>query len=328
KDDTAHNGFTDDAGGVTVGVAHPVPTGPFAGDPCAVQVTVFSPHPTFFSKLFGMTGNETTMAVATISANGNGCMYFLSPTENTTFDGPQLNGPGCSLYTNNPQFTTHGGTVNVAGYGYSQTISDNGTKYPLATPVKIPPVSDPCHAIPGCAALAKFNPPNAPPGTPPCTHPTNSAGIMNPGCYTNDFIVTSGNTTMNPGLYVITGTSPSMHGNLTGTGVTMYVGLNGTAPSPNGSTWTMTPPTSGPYKGVSFYQVPGNSNAQTFDGTAVYLDGLVYMPSVTGITYNGQQRTYMVLILGAGTYHGNKTTLTFVGPTPGQSLIQNAVLGE
>ncbi|MEO6834349.1 MAG: pilus assembly protein TadG-related protein, partial [Candidatus Tumulicola sp.] len=54
KGDTARNGFTDGAGGVTVSVAHPVPTGPFTGDPCAVQVTVFSPHPTFFSKLFGM----------------------------------------------------------------------------------------------------------------------------------------------------------------------------------------------------------------------------------------------------------------------------------
>ena len=110
--------------------------------------------------------------------------------------------------------------------------------------------------------------------------------------------------------------------------MTIYVASGGSAPSPNGSTWTLSPPTSGAYTGVVYYQVPGNSSAQTFDGTATYMNGLIYAPSVTDITYNGQSRLYSGRRSWLGTYHGNKTSLTYVAPNPGQSLIQNAVLGE
>jgi hypothetical protein len=323
RDDSARNGYTH-GGTVTVNVNHPVASGPFAGDPCAVQVQVTSPHQTFFAKLFGLAGDETTEAVATISANNNTCAYFLSTTTNTTFDGGTLYGPGCALLTNNPDINPNGTKITLSGYGTSGSLSGSrNAQFLEAQPVKIPPVSDPCPEIAGCAALA-----NNPPSTSPCTHPTNPPGILNPGCYTNDFNI-NGTTTMNPGLFVITGNNSGKgHGDLSGTGVTIYVASGGSAPSPNGSTWTLSPPTTGAYTGVVYYQVPGNSNAQTFDGTASYMNGLVYAPSVTGVTYNGQSRLYSVVVLGSATYHGNKTSLTYVAPDPGQSLIQNAVLGE
>ena len=185
---------------MTVVPTHPVLTGAFAGDPCAVQVLVTSPHPTFFAKLFGLAGTETTEAVATISANNNGCAFFLSTTTNTTFDGGTLFGPGCALETNNPNINPNGTKITLAGYGTSGSLSGSqNAQFLAAQPVKIPPVSDPCPEIAGCAALA-----NNPPSTSPCTHPTNPPGVLNPGCYTTDFNI-NGTTTMNPGLFVITG---------------------------------------------------------------------------------------------------------------------------
>lgn len=325
--DTSQNGYANGSGGVLINTAPFRPTsGPFVTDPCAVQVQVYSPHLTFFSKLFGMTGEITTQAVATIAANNNGCAYYLDPNHQTTFSGPNIQAPGCSIYTNNQPFSIKGGQqVTVAGLGYSQTLQDSGgTKYTLASPVKIPPVTDPCMEIPGCAALTT----NPPPSSPCPSHAPNTAGVLNPGCYTTDFIV-NGNVTMQPGTYVINGQSPTMHGNLTGTGVTIYVTATGAMPATtNGSSITLTPPSTGPYAKVVFYQVPSNSNSQVFNGTPVDLSGLVYAPGMNDVTYNGQQRTYMVLILGSARYNGNQTNITFVAPAPGQSLIQNAVLAQ
>ncbi len=259
--------------------------------------------------------NETTEATATISSNSNGCAYYLDPNHQTKFDGPNVSAPGCSIYTNNNPFSVKGGPqVTVAGLGYSQGFTDSGgTKYTEASPVKVPPVSDPCPEIPGCAALA-----NNPPANSPCpSHAANSAGVLNPGCYLTDFNV-SGNVTMMPGTYVINGQSPTMHGNLTGSGVTIYVTATGAMPgTSNGSTITLSPPTSGPYSQVVFYQVPSNTNTQVFNGTAVSLNGLVYAPGMNDVTYNGQQRAYMVLVLGSVTYNGNSTNINYVAPDPG-----------
>src|SRR5581483_10577335 len=53
KSDSALNGYTDQAaangGTVAVTVNHPASSGPFASDPCSVQVQVYSPHPTFLA---------------------------------------------------------------------------------------------------------------------------------------------------------------------------------------------------------------------------------------------------------------------------------------
>lgn len=325
--DVARNGYTDDAGKVDIFVDHPVPNGPFVNDPCAVRVKVYSPHQTFFTQLFGMTGNTTTEATATIAANSNGCAFYLDPTQPTTFNGPNVYAPGCSIYTNNIPFSVKGGPqVTVAGLGYSQTYQDSpGTKYTEATPMKIPPATDPCMEIPGCRALTLDPPPQS-----PCpNHAANTPTVMNPGCYTTDFS-TTGNVTLMPGVYVITGDAGknAIKGNISGTGVTIYVAQNGQIQTTNGATLNITPPTTGEYAGVSYYQVPGNSSATVFNGTIFNVSGLFYAPSAENVTYNGQQRTYMVLVLGSATYNGNSTSITFYPPAPGQSLIQEAVLAQ
>ncbi len=68
--DSASNGFTTGTNNVTVLVNNPPATGPYAGNSCAVSIQVqASKTATFFTRLFGLNGAETTQAVGLLTAN-------------------------------------------------------------------------------------------------------------------------------------------------------------------------------------------------------------------------------------------------------------------
>ena len=73
RSDAANNGFTHGSGSVTVTISNPPSSGPYAGNTCAVQAQVFSPHGAFLSKLLvpNWQGEETTQATAAVVANNN-----------------------------------------------------------------------------------------------------------------------------------------------------------------------------------------------------------------------------------------------------------------
>jgi hypothetical protein len=123
---------------------------------------------------------------------------------------------------------------------------------------------------------------------------------LNPGYYPNGLYCTNGgDVTLNPGLYYIE------HGNLwinttgtvTGNGVTIYhngsdstaqlmqsYGLNvGICLCLTNNNYTFTPPTSGAYAGISFFQSPNYTGEAFYDfwGTGSLNVGLQYFPSST-----------------------------------------------
>jgi Putative Flp pilus-assembly TadE/G-like len=329
--DSTNNGFTNGANNVAITVTNPPASGPYAGNSCAVSVQVTaSKVPTFFTRLFGLTGAESTQAVGLVTANGNppGCLYLQSPTVSSTFNGDTVTAPGCGILINDTAIFNGDPKFDAAGIGYGGgTPIENGTTFTAATPAPMLKVADPCPEITGCAYIAANPPP-----TTGCTSYTKS-GITNltvtPGCYSSFTLNGDTNVTFAPGTYVFTG-STIFNGvnSLTGNGVTLYVPSGGTPPTFNGITnLTLSPPTSGSYAGVLYYQVPGNTNSPIFNGTAMKLSGLIYAPGATNVIFNGTNGGYLVVVVGAATFNGS-AAYDLATPPPGGSLIKQAVLAQ
>jgi hypothetical protein len=188
--------------------------------------------------------------------------------------------------------------------------------------VPIPAVADPCPEILGCAALAAGAPASG-----NCTsfNGNNFHGVLPSGCYSS--LSLNGATVTMSGTYVLTGSSSFNNATITGNGVTLYVTAGASAPNFNHITAaTMTPPTTGPYAGVLYYQVPSNTSGPNFNGTNVNLSGLVYCPACS-VNFNGANGGYLVLVLGSANFNGG-TANDFGTPPAGQSLIRNVVLAQ
>lgn len=323
--DASANGFpTGQVSPVT-----PPSSGPYAANACAISVQIATTNlAAFFSRLFGFPAgvSELTSATAVAETGGNGsCMYLLSPTTRTGFNGATVNSPGCAIALNfNANF--NGGTIAAPFIGYgSGTPNYGGTKFTMASPMPMLPVADPCPEIAGCAYLAAH-----PPSASNCTsyNSNGASATLSPGCYNSLNLDPPGTITLSPGLYVINGNFNNNGATLTGTGVTLYVTQNGSGPNLDyGPPVTLSPPTTGNYANVLYYQVPGNSSSINFNGSNVNMNGLIYAPSTTSANFDDNFGSYVVLVFGAMNFNQNNA-YDFASPPPGQSIIKQAVLAQ
>jgi putative Flp pilus-assembly TadE/G-like protein len=327
--DAASNGYTNGSGGVTVTVKNPAVVGPYAGQSCAVSAVVTNTKVNrFFSTILGG-GNTipvTTQAVATLVSNANGCIYLESPSQTFQLNGVNIQAPNCGILANSSTVQTNGGTVNVAGFGYAQSLQNNSTNYTKASPSRIPPFVDPCPEISGCSYLAANPQPQ-----------TNCQSVMlnggsqtiggnsNGNCF-SQIQVNGGTLTMLPGQYTITGLFQQNGGSIIGAGVSMYVTASGGPIQINGGNTTFSAPTTGSNAGVLIYQSPGNSQLLQLNGGNNSLAGLIYAPSAFG-QVNGTGGQYAVLVFADMQFNGTNTAV-YGGPTTGNSLIKNAVLAQ
>ena len=322
QQDAADNNFTN-AGSVSVAVSNPPSGGTFSSDQCAVMVKITSSNvPTFLTKLFGKPLiSTTTQAVARISNNNNSCVFLLDPNAQTNFNGSNIDAPGCSISMNGTA-NFNGASITAAHIGYAgSTPNENGASFPAASPVQIPPVVDPCGEIPGCASLAA-----SPPAAGNCSSFNGNAfhGALQPGCYSH-LNLNGANVTMS-GNYVLSGDSNFNGATVTGTNVTIYVPAGGSAPNFNGATVTLSPPATGPYAGVLYYQFPSNTSSPNFNGTYVSMSGLIYCPACDP-NFNGARGGYLVLVFGSANFNGGNAK-DFATPPAGQTLIRDVVLAQ
>jgi Putative Flp pilus-assembly TadE/G-like len=320
QSDAATNGYTNGANGVTVQVG--APSGPYASNNCALQVQITnSKTPTFFMKLFGKSSlSESTTAVAAVEANNNGCIYMLSATSDVSFSGDSLNAPHCGMLMNGTA-SFSGSTIDLANIGYAGAKpSEAGTTFTEASPQPMLPVANPCPEIAGCAYLAAN-----PPSSTACSNFSEAgySGSVSAGCYSS-FSCAGCTLTLNPGLYVFTGSISLSGVTMSGSGVTLYAAGTAT-PSFAGASVSLSPPTTGNYAGVLYYQVPSNTSDPSFSGSSNNLSGLIYAPGAQNVSFAGASGNYVVLVFGsmsqAGTSSGG-----FGGPPVGGSLIKNVVL--
>jgi hypothetical protein len=327
--DAQANGYTNGSGGVSVTINSPSVVGRYAGQSCSVSAVVTN---TKVNRFFtGMLGQEktipvSTQAVATLISNNNGCIFLMDPTKTFQLNGVNINAPTCGIMADSSMVQTNGGTVTIAGFGYSQSLQNNATSFPKATPQKIPTFADPCAEITGCAYLAA----NPEPTTGCTSYQLNGGtGSINAGptgvkCF-SQIQVNGGSLTMGPGIYVMTGIFQQNGGTVVGSNVTFYNAPGGSEQF-NGSSEAFTPENSGPTAGVLVYQVPSNTNIVQFNGGSNTLSGLVYAPGATG-QVNGTGGQYAVMVFGTMQFNGTNTA-DYSGPTTGNSLIKNPTLAQ
>lgn len=321
--DATANGYTNGIHNVTVVSSNPPATGAYAGNACAVSARITTSRvPSFFSKLFGVGSGATvsTQATAIVVADNSGCIYMLSRNQNTNFHGSNMQAPECGIYLNGSA-NFNGATVNAGSIGEANySGSNNGGTFTGATPKSILPVADPCSEIPGCAYLTAN-----PPSTSPCTGSYSGNGSLTPGCYAN-LNLHGANVTMSSGLYVFTGGANFNGATLTGSGVTIYMPAGATVNFNKVNGMTLTPPSTGNYAGVTYYQTPSNSNDINFNGSSTNISGLIYAPSAA-MNYNGSQGGYAVIVAAYANFN-NSTGEDFATPPAGQTILKNIVLGQ
>src|ERR1700729_3556820 len=322
--DATSNGYTNGSNNVAVVAQNPPATGPYAGNTCAVSATITTQHvPAFFTKVFGSQFQqgvtESTQAVAAVVANNSGCVYMLGQGQNTNFHGSNLQAPGCSIYLNGSA-NFNGATIDAAAIGEADySGSNNGGTFTGASPGKILPVADPCAEIAGCAYI-KANPPS----TSPCNL-TLGTGALQPGCY-NSLNAYGATVTLAPGTYVFAGGSNFNGASISGTGVTIYIPAGASTNFNKVSNMTLTPPATGNYADVTYYQVPSNSGDVNFNGSSTDISGLIYAPSAA-MNYNGSRGGYPVLVAAYANFNGSSGE-DFGSPPAGQTLIKNVVLAQ
>jgi len=324
-ENATNNGFAN-GGNVTVTPNNPPLSGPFASNPCAVSVTITSQHvATFFSKLFGYYNGmpESTLAVAEVTSTGAGCIFLLSMTAESNFNGDNVNASQCGMLINDTA-NFNGSTMHVLNIGYAGSApNENGSSFTEGLPAPMLPITDPCPEITGCAYLTAN-----PPSTSSCTSLNKNGynGTISPGCYSS-FNVNGSNVTLLPGTYVFTGNTNFNGSSITGSGVTLYVTASGTPPNFNGDPVTLSPPTTGGQAGVLYYQVPSNTSNPNFNGSNPSFSGLMYCPGAPDVNFNGASGGYLVLVFGGTNFNGS-TAFDFATPPPGQSLIKQAVVAQ
>jgi Putative Flp pilus-assembly TadE/G-like len=324
--DAANNAFSNSVN-TTVTVDNPPASGPFAGDNCAVNVTITTSHvSSFFTRMFGFGGGsggaqETTQATATLTSQGAGCIYMLQIGQNTNFNSSNVVAPYCSILLNGSA-NFHGSTVDAAGIGeYNYAGSNNGGTFTQASPVPILPVADPCPEIAGCAYLT-----SNPPSTSPCTGTYGGGATISPGCY-NNINLNKATVTFSPGLYVLPGSANLNQANITANGVTIYVPSGASINFNKANNLVLTAPTTGNTAGVAYFQSKSNLSDVNFNSSGSGITGLIYAPSAT-MNYNGSASVYTVIVAGYANFNLSSGQ-DFASPAPGQSpLVQRAVLGE
>jgi len=322
RSDAAKNGFTH-GGNVTVTVANPPASGVWAGASCAVDVAISTVKvASFFTRLFGKGSGvtESTESVAEVSANNNGCIYMLSPLANTNFNSGNIVAPGCSIYINGTaNFSSS--TVNAAMIGEANySGSNNSGTFTSGAPAPMQPVLDPCPTINGCAYLT-----NNPPSTSPCNGMYGGGGALTAGCY-NNLNLHGATVSLSPGLYVLTGSANFSGATITGSGVTLYVAAGASINFNMVNGFALSPPTTGNYTGVTYYQVLGNATTVNLNTSSSNISGLIYAPSAQ-LNYNAAQGGYTVLVASYGNLN-NSTGEDYGTPPVGQTLPQKVVLAQ
>jgi hypothetical protein len=294
KQAAAQDGFTDGVANVSVS-----PDPKYAGISGvynvadAVHVTISKTYATVFGAVIGNPNvTVTTSAVADDSQLTNGdCVYALTEgvTDNMNSGIMQL---GCNMTFNGSTLNMNGATI--IGTGTSPTllnvVGGIGGTPPSTTNVTITtgtaPVSDPCPGITDCAYAA-----SNPPSGLTCTNYADSnqgtiPPITTPVClgtgssFKNDIVTFNEGTS--PLIEIQSGAAVNFSGaTVTGNGVTFYLESNASMnTNTTGTKFVLTAPSDTSYAGIAIYQVPGNTNALTFNkNSGDVLDGIVYAPN-------------------------------------------------
>src|ERR1039458_9551407 len=338
------NGETNGVNGATVTVNNPPAAGSHTGS-AYVEVIVSQVEPTYFMKALHLNSlTVSARAVGTVATTPT-CLVTLGSTAPglSVTNGAALSVSSCGIIddaTGSGALTASGGspiTATSVGVVGTTSITNGATVTP--TPVTgITAVADPLSyfATPppssdytsGCSADPKISSSRT-------IGPSTSNSYV---CYQGLTISNGSTATLNPGLYIINGVAGSgknvfsvaggaiINGT---TGVTFYFVNGASFNFSNGASVNLTAPTSGPYRGLLFYQDPGDTAADSFVGGSVaVMNGIFYLPKAALTLSNGNSSTFSTdLVVGSLTMTGSATLKPYA-PLNASSPLSGARLVE
>jgi hypothetical protein len=297
----ASNGYSNDGTTSTVTVNIPPLTGSFLGKSGYAEVSVQYNQSRGFSGIWG----SSLMSVAARSvargiSNPLGpAILLLDPTMSkalgdTANGNVTVTGGSIVVNSNNSQagYLTGSGNVsapNINIYGNYGTSS--GGKFVGTVKTGVAPTADPLStlAVPDPTTMTLRSSSN---------YKISSSGTytLQPGLYTGGIAISapSGTVTLNPGIYYMQGGGFSDSGgmNLTGSGVMIYnapVHSSEQVELTSSGSLTLSPPTSGPYQGITIFQARSATAAVGITGNgSMNLTGTVYVAGANvNLTANG-----------------------------------------
>ena len=221
----SRNGFAASAS-TSFTVNNPPTSGAYSGNNNALELNVLQQQTPLFCKILGTpvtTIKNRGVASRTTVANNNGCFFALDPCpcgSNIIINGgASINASSCTIISNSTSSSSillnSGATLNIKNIHTAGDIYNNGATVTSTAPDEInaSPVADPLSYL-------------APPAVGGCDYTSytvngGSTGTMNPGVYCNDIIL-GGDTTMNPGTYILTGGIFNVNAGITLTGNNGY----------------------------------------------------------------------------------------------------------
>jgi hypothetical protein len=300
------NGYEDGVNGVTVQVRILPTTGPFANKDGHVEVVISASQTRFFSRLWG--SDDTTYGARAVARGKRGGIYsgimVLAPTGSGAFQtggggGVNLTGAPLIVNSNDPaaMIANGNGSSSAPGYyvvgtpGWSTPGggSFTGTMYSGSQPVPDPLASLP---VPDTSGL--------PVNRNGFKQSGNGNKTIDPGVYQGGISIQGGTVTMNPGIYYMQGGGFSVggQGSVSGSGVMIYndpQSNNDKIDISGQGSINLTPPTTGAYQGVLFFENRNSTvpvNIQGSNATAMTMTGTFYAASATlNVTGNGTQET-------------------------------------
>jgi len=304
QNDATKNGFTAGSGAVTyVSVGTPRPSDPYNSDPSAVEADITATYPTFFERIFGVTGaTVTTRAVAIANATSKWCMLALDTSGTSSINAhANVNAPDCDIAVNNSHLSIGGqSTITTASpIEYSGSLTGAGTStFDPGPPVTALPASDPCPQIASCR-YAQQNPP-------PTTCQTFNAASIQPNQTYCSIDVSNQTVNFPPGWYA-TGDLKANKANVSGTGVTFII-TGSNAPNMNNANFNVSAPTSGDYAGLLFY-APNVTQPVTMNSGNGGMNGIIYFLK-SNLTMNTGTTAQVIIISGQFSLNSSDTTFS------------------
>ena len=347
----AQAGLTDGTGGVTVTINAPPLSGTHTATTGAIEVVVRKSEPVWFSGLFLSSTSVAARAVGVAGTTGGStaigpyCMQALAGTGNSVniSNGVSISLTACGLQvasSSSSALSVVGGStltaknLNVVGsYATNNGGNVNATNYTHATNVTDPYAN---RTVPSRSTCVASSPVTS------GQYASGGVATLNPGTYCGLSIGNGMTVNLNPGVYVIDGSSGGTFSQQGGTtinatgGVTIVLtGSNGnyaTANIANGATLNLTAPTTGATAGMAFFQdpqAPTSGSDIVAGGASMNITGAIYFPHQQ-VTFNngsstGSSCTQLIaytLVFAGGVNLGNNcgsAGVSGIGATSGSS---------
>ena len=275
KDATKLNGFEHGVNAVDVQVT------PAGGDR-SVEVVITQTYPSTFMRVVGWTSaTVSARSVAGMEAYGDGCVIALERSAGVQAIQAQGGGAisaACGIVSNSDMRTTGGGILTGSWIGASGQATGSG--YDPLPEENVPPVLDPFAHIPEPNFTGWLN------GSK--NNSTNTYECPGGHCVFNSEIkITGGAWTFQPGIYVLLAGLSVTGGDITGSELMFYnynISGNGHIELGGNGAITLSPHTTGLYKGILFFasrssqnKPPGNKLGRGNNQSS--LSGVMYFPA-------------------------------------------------